>query len=197
MTSTTRTRARTLGTALAAAALLAIGLTASATAAGSGAVVVQGIQEHIGTCGNEAYGPDGYKMDGDLEGCWWITGFDNKSAFGKHNLIATGTEHFEGWLFGQWGTFETTYTYTAKFDGAWDEGAAEIHGRCHHPVTQGTGVFAGVHGEISFHDDLSGADPQYPYWGPLQLAKGALDAASTSASRSGAAAKGASDPATC
>ena len=50
------------------------------------------------------------------------------------------------------GTFETTYTFTAKYVD--DTFAEEIHGRCQHPIVGGTGDFAGKKGVILFKDDV-------------------------------------------
>ena len=50
------------------------------------------------------------------------------------------------------GTFETTYTFTAKYVD--DTFAEEIHGRCHHPIVDGTGDFAGATGVLQFKDDV-------------------------------------------
>jgi hypothetical protein len=108
-------------------------------------------------------------MTGALEGCWWIDTFETKSDPDKAHYVATGTEHFTGWLGSAFGTFFTTYRFTAKTDGPWPT-SAEIHGRCHHPVTEGTGAFAGISGELSFHDVVDVSPPYYPYWGNLRLA---------------------------
>ena len=131
-------------------AILAVGLLAAvvpgtALAAGSGATVVRGIQHEFGSCRIE--GVDGYLMDGSLTGCWIVDTFEVKPMPVQGTMLAHGTEHFEGYLGGVFGTFKTTYTYTARFDGA-----TELHGRCHHPIIDGDGVFAGARGELSFTD---------------------------------------------
>ena len=64
------------------------------------------------------------------------------------------------------GTFKTTYTYTARFDGA-----TELHGRCHHPILDGDGVFAGARGEMSFTDVVDANPVYYPYWGNIRLGR--------------------------
>ena len=81
--------------------------------------------------------------------------------------FAHGTEHFTGWLGTLYGTFYTTYSYTARFDGA-----VELHGRCHHPILGGSGDFAGVRGELSFTDVVDEEPFSYPYWGNIQLDRG-------------------------
>src|SRR5262245_34833536 len=198
MSATPNRRARVLGTALAAVALLVPALAATTSAAGGGAVVVTGVQRAYGTCTDAVYG-DGYEMTGDLTGCWWITDFQSATAPDKHNFHATGTEHFRGCLYETTcGEFDTTYTFSAKTDGAWAEGAAEIHGRCHHPIDgdSGTEGFAGITGELSFHDVLSGPDsPNYPYWGPLRLQLATGKASTTSAKL--AASSGSATASTC
>jgi hypothetical protein len=159
-----RIRTRTLGRSMLAAAVLATVLAGAALAAGTGATIVRGIQLAAGSCEN-----GGYAMTGALEGCWWIDTFETKSDPDKAHYVATGTEHFTGWLGSAFGTFFTTYRFTAKTDGPWPT-SAEIHGRCHHPVTEGTGAFAGISGELSFHDVVDVSPPYYPYWGNLRLA---------------------------
>jgi hypothetical protein len=82
--------------------------------------------------------------------------------------MATGEEHFTGWIGSTYGTFYTRYRFTAKTDGPWPT-SAEIHGRCHHPITGGDGAFAGISGEISFKDVVDVSPPDYPYWGAIRL----------------------------
>jgi hypothetical protein len=138
---------------------------AGVVAAGSGASVVRGVQQAAGTCGG-----DGYYMTGDLTGCWWILTADTKSDPDKATFRFTGTEHFEGCLGSVCGSFDTTYSFTGKADGPWPT-SAEIHGRCHHPITRGTGGFAGVSGVLSFHDVVDVSPPYYPYVGNIRLAR--------------------------
>jgi hypothetical protein len=152
-----------------AVAILAVGLLAavvpsSALAAGSGATVVRGIQHEFGSC--QVDGVDGYLMDGSLTGCWIIDTFEVKPMPAQGTMLAHGTEHFVGYLGGKFGTFKTTYTYTARFDGA-----TELHGRCHHPIVGGDGVFAGARGELSFTDVVDTNPAYYPYWGNIQVGR--------------------------
>jgi hypothetical protein len=165
--NTKTTRRWAARTALA-SMLLALMLPGTVGAAGSGALAIRGIQLAYGTCGANS---DGYEMTGDLVGCWWITDFHPETVDGRHNLRATGTELFVGWIGSRYGSFETKFQYTAKFDGAWND-FLEIHGRCHHPIKAGTGTgdFTGITGEISFKDVLDGATPFYPYWGNVRIA---------------------------
>jgi len=164
---------RSAGISLAAALLLAATLAATVAAGGRGATTVRGTQLAAGTCDN-----GGYAMTGSFVGCWWIDTFETKSDPDKAHYRATGTEHFEGCLGAVCGTLTTTYSFTAKTDGPWPT-SAELHGRCHHPVTGGTDGFAGATGEISFHDVVDVSPPYYPYWGNVRLAGGASAAASS------------------
>lgn len=146
------------------AALIVSLLASGVVTAGNGATIVRGVQKEFGSCGG-----DGYAMTGSLVGCWWITKFESKTDSSKSNFRATGEELFDGCLGSICGTFTTTFSFTAKMDGPW-ETSAEIHGRCHHPVTGGTGGFVGARGEISFHDVVV-SPPYYPYWGNIHLAQ--------------------------
>src|SRR5262245_3177088 len=92
----THRRGRRLAWPVLAAAVLALALPLSASAAGKGALVVTGIQEQYGSCVMAGYG-DGYKMDGNLDGCWVIMTFDTPGQDGsKSHLRGVGTERFEG-----------------------------------------------------------------------------------------------------
>ena len=150
-------------------ALIGSLLSVGSVAAGNGTTIVRGVQEAYGTCEDDLGNP-GYAMTGSLVGCWVIDTFETKSDPNKSTLLASGTEHFEGCLGQVCGTFTTTYTYTAKYDGPWPS-SAEIHGRCHHPITGGTGGFAGVSGQFSFHDVVDVSPPYYPYVGNVHLAR--------------------------
>jgi hypothetical protein len=152
---------------LLAVALASFLLPGATVAAGNGAAVVRGTQLAYGTCGAS----DGYAMTGDLVGCWWITSFESSTDPDKHNVRATGEELFVGWIGSRYGSFTTTFVYTAKMDGPWVS-SAEIHGRCHHPITSGsgTGDFLGISGELSFKDVVDVDPPFYPYWGSVRIA---------------------------
>jgi len=182
---------RALGRLLVAAMLMAAVIPASASAAGSGATIVRGVQLAAGTCEN-----GGYAMTGALQGCWWIDTFETRSDPTKSHYRATGTEHFTGCLGAVCGTFFTTYVFTAKTDGPWPT-SAEIHGRCHHPVTGGTGGFTGASGEISFHDVVNVSPPYYPYWGSVHLAKRVLAAAGSTVRLASAGTAAGTTSATC
>lgn len=146
-------------------------------AAGNGAVAVKGTQQAYGTCGDLS---DGYLMVGDLRGCWWITDFQSTTPDSHHNVRATGTELFVGWIGTRYGSFTTRFQYTAKMDGPWGN-FIEIHGRCHHPIDKdsGTGDFVGISGELSFKDVVDVNPPYYPYWGNVRIAGQSIDLVST------------------
>lgn len=151
-------RLRRAGVVLMAAFALATTIPVTVSAAGQGSTIVRGIQHAYGTCGDGT----GYLMTGDLEGCWWIDTVDVGPSRGT--FLATGTEHFTGWIGSRYGTFYTTYTFTAQYDGD-----VELHGRCHHPVVRGDGDFAGISGVLNFTDVVDVDPPYYPYWGTLRL----------------------------
>ncbi|HET7487384.1 MAG TPA: hypothetical protein VFJ85_05600 [Acidimicrobiales bacterium] len=143
-----RRRARLLAAAAAAAVLA---LPAAGAGADTGAVQVRGVQAPA--TGAECAG--GYVMTGTLTGCWYVdTAQIVRGSFTSSGFLATGTEHFDGCIFddSHCGTFHTTFSFTAKFDADGNE----IHGRCHHPVVGGDGVFAGATGQIEMHDEPTG-----------------------------------------
>ncbi len=91
------------------------------------------------------------ELTGSLHGCWYT--YVSSFKFNRSGTYQeTGTEIFVGCQNGTCGTFETTYTFTAKYVD--DTFAEEIHGRCHHPIVSGTGGFAGATGVILFKDDV-------------------------------------------
>lgn len=147
------------------AALFGSLLSTGAVTAGNGTTIIRGVQLEYGSCGDGT----GYQMTGSLVGCWWIDTFESKTDPARSNFRATGTEHFVGCLGTICGSFTTTYSFTAKMDGPWQT-SAEIRGRCHHPVTGGTGGFSGATGQISFRDVVDVSPPYYPYVGNIHLA---------------------------
>ena len=103
-------------------------------------------------------------LTGSLNGCWYT--YVSKSQFNRSGTYQEkGTEIFVGCLNGTCGTFETTYTFTAKYVD--DTFAEEIHGRCHHPIVGGTGGFAGAKGVINFKDDV--VNLKFDYRGHVTL----------------------------
>ena len=90
-------------------------------------------------------------LSGSLDGVLYT--YVSASKFNPSGTyIEQGTEIFVGCMGTRCGTFETTYTFTAKYVD--DTFAEEIHGRCHHPIVGGTGDFAGAKGLLLFKDDV-------------------------------------------
>jgi hypothetical protein len=139
---------------LAAAAASAAALTAVVTAFGAGTIHVAGesVFDSEGAC-DEIPSVFTMQVTGDLVGCWYTHEFEVVQETPSGVYMERGTERFIGCLADgvTCGTFDTTYKFTAKFasDGS------EIHGRCQHPITFGTGDFAGIKGRIDFKDDVS------------------------------------------
>jgi hypothetical protein len=125
----------------------------NAVDASQGAVVVRGTQTPVGNGFS-------YTMSGDLIGDWYTTSFDPLGFTPSGALRGAGTELFVGCFDANGnracdgqdpsGTMTFEFTYTGRFD---TTTGALLHGRCHHPVTGGTGGFAGASGVLSFHDD--------------------------------------------
>ena len=104
------------------------------------------------------------ELSGELVGCWYT--YVSASKFNPSGTyVEQGTEIFVGCLNGSCGTFDTTYTFTAKYVD--DTFAEEIHGRCHHPIVGGTGDFAEAKGVILFKDDV--VNLKYDYRGHISL----------------------------
>ena len=81
--------------------------------------------------------------------------------------LETGDEVFIGTLDGgPTGTFATTY----MFEGKYDASGAEVHGRCQHPIADGsgTGGFTGAKGRVDFKD-IIGDPVTYVYRGHISL----------------------------
>jgi hypothetical protein len=105
------------------------------------------------------------EMSGSLNGCWYT--YVSRSQFNPSGTyVEQGNEIFVGCLNGTTcGTFETTYTFTAKYVD--DTFAQEIHGRCEHRIVGGTGDFAGAKGVITFRDDV--VNLNFHYRGHINL----------------------------
>ena len=101
--------------------------------------------------------------EGNLRGCWYTLIEDTKYSPNEDAepfvYQERGREVFIGELWdgdekvGE-GTFETTYKFTGKYaDVSFLE---EIHGRCQHPLVNGTGtgVFENATGRVDFKDDV-------------------------------------------
>lgn len=106
------------------------------------------------------------RMTGDLEGCHYV--FVETSVCSPSGTYReTGTEIFVGNYNGGFGSFSTSYLFTAKYQDC-SALIGEIFGRCQHPliVNSGTGVFEGFTGRIDFKDDVQAGN--FPYRGHLQ-----------------------------
>jgi hypothetical protein len=156
MTTTVRRKTRVAVVAGVLATIVAgVGI-GSSVEAGSG-VKVEGVQVPLDP--NNGV----YEMTGDLVGVWITTDFVLGVETPSGVVTGTGTELFIGCYDadgnatcgGEDPTGEITFSfqYSGRFDTA---SGALMHGRCHHPVTGGTGDFAEVSGELGFHDDPSG-----------------------------------------
>jgi hypothetical protein len=101
-----------------------------------------------GVCPADSPIPGAMVASGSLIGCWYLDTYNPVDSDRSAGLIAYGTEHFNGCLGDRCGTFNTTFTFTAKYG----SDGAEIHGRCHHPIVGGSGGFAGATGVVNMHD---------------------------------------------
>jgi hypothetical protein len=91
-------------------------------------------------------------ISGDLEGCWYtdiLTFKDNGPPSGVY--LETGRELFIGELDGEPIQFTTTYRFESKWDPDITTGV-EVHGRCQHPIVDGSEEFGDVEGRLFFKD---------------------------------------------
>lgn len=155
-------------------AVAAFGVAGPAQAS-SGATVVKGLQspDTAAACPAVPGTLATYTMSGGLIGCWYIDTFVEESAQPSGTARFSGTETFTGCIdlngdeqcaAEENGTFHTTFTFTAKFSPVT---FAELHGRCHHPIVSGDGVFANARGVINFQDNVN--DGTADYTGPVSL----------------------------
>ena len=132
-----------------------VGLSSPASA-GNGAKV-EGVQVPIDAAAGV------YTMSGDLVGMWYTTSFELGVTTVSGVVTGSGTELFLGCFNANHnatcdsgeptGTIDFSFRYSGRFDLVT---GAIIHGRCQHPVTGGSGDFAAVSGQLTFHDDPSG-----------------------------------------
>jgi hypothetical protein len=157
-------RARALGAAAAAAAALAV-----AAPAGAATVPIWGTQTVV----DEDAGT--FKMHGSLVGDWAVTTF--KVLRPGPVFHAKGTERFSGCLDrgrdgscsgDPAGTLKFTIDYKALFDPPGSKNL--VWGGCLHPVTSGTGAFAGARGVIVMADTPTASGVSTSYIGNLTLA---------------------------
>lgn len=146
-------------------------LIALAMPASAGTTQVSGIAVFNNECQPPAGSPPAdlgdyppLDLSGSLFGCWYT--YVSESKFNRSGTYQEqGTEIFVGCLNGMCGSFETTYTFTAKYV---DETfAEEIHGRCEHKIVGGTGDFADQKGVILFKDDV--VNLKFDYRGHISL----------------------------
>ena len=152
--------------AVAASVLAVLAMPASA-----GTAQISGVAEFNNECQPPAGSPPAdlgdyppIDLSGSLFGCWYT--YVSESQFNRSGTYQEkGSEIFVGCLNGTCGTFETTYTFTAKYVD--DTFAQEIHGRCEHTIVGGTGGFAGAKGVILFKDDV--VNLKFDYRGHISL----------------------------
>jgi hypothetical protein len=140
---------RGLVVAAVAAGALAIAGTAGA---GGGNIQLSGLQTPISA--------DSYVMSGDLVGLWYTTSFILDGFQPSGTLQGHGTELYVGCIdsdhdgFCEPGEPDGTLDFAFNFSGKYDTVTfAEIHGRCHHEITGGTGDFEHASGVLEFKDD--------------------------------------------
>ena len=141
-------------------------LAATTASAAPGNTQVDGIQTTV-TLGNPDVATDDvFWMDGNgggtpgLIGYWYTRSIVYGVFTPSGVLTATGTEEFDGCLDANGdracgaaeprGTLQMTFQATIKLDPLT---FLQIQGRCHHPITGGTGDFEGATGMIRFKDD--------------------------------------------
>jgi hypothetical protein len=113
-----------------------------------------------------------YKMRGGLIGDWAFTSFSELATSPIYR--AKGTEQFSGCLDVKLdgkckgdpsGTLRFRFRYWAKFD----EQGGLVWGTCMHPVTGGTGAFAGATGVLAMVDTQTAQGVQTAYVGHVTL----------------------------
>ena len=152
---------RRMGTAVTVgAALLMVAAAALASAATAGTSQTIGVMTVVDAGNPLDVTDDVTEVRGDLIGFWWTTTFDLGVATRSGVVTGSGTERFDGCLDANrngscdaadpTGSLHLSFTYSGKFD---PETFALLHGRCHHPITGGTGGFVGATGVIQMRDD--------------------------------------------
>jgi hypothetical protein len=160
-----------IGTGAALVGALALALTGYAFGAPAGTarpLHVKGTQTIV----NEAKGT--YTMHGDLVGSWRVTAFTTNYQGADGRFVGSGKELFSGCrdtnLNGACGagepkgTIRLTFVYWASFN---PKTKALVSGRCVHPVTGGTGAFAGIKGIIHMTDTPAAGGVETTYVGSL------------------------------
>jgi hypothetical protein len=114
-----------------------------------------------------------------MVGSWVTTGFT--PTFNSPTLfVGVGTERFTGCLDAnrdgscqrreRHGQITFDFTYWASYDGTT---GAFLRGECVHPVTGGSGGFAGASGLLLMKDTVHGSRVVTTYWGQLQFGNSA------------------------
>jgi hypothetical protein len=144
----------------------------AAAQASAATLQVAGVQSAPVSSSGPCFDPSAltsYSIAGGLVGCWYTDTLNVRGAGQPSGTVqATGTEHFVGCLDldgdgacvtgDPSGTLSFSFQFSGKFDPVT---GAEIHGRCHHPITSGTGDFAGATGVITFKDDVTNGTSLY------------------------------------
>jgi hypothetical protein len=113
-------------------------------------------------------------MTGDLVGVWTLTDFGDLVEHPAGNVKASGAERFDGCLDvggdGSCGAGDPAGWLTFTFEYST---AGSGNGRCHHPVTDGGGDFAGATGQLTMKDRVgSCGELRTTYSGHLDIAGG-------------------------
>ena len=156
--------------------LIAVGISMLAMVAppASASPVVMGLQT-VNAAGDACTDASAdLTMAGGLVGCWYIDSLVQTGETPSGNAMFSGTEHFTGCVNSDgdavcdpdepFGTFSTTFTFSAKFDADGNE----IHGRCNHPIVDGDGGFDGVTGVLNFTDDVTTVPVSATYVGVVR-----------------------------
>jgi hypothetical protein len=123
-----------------------------------------------------------YEMKGSLVGAWAITSFTPRYQ-SSSEFAGTGTERFRGChdldrsgvcdAGEPTGSIRFTFMYWASFD---PKSGNLVKGQCVHPVTGGTGAFAGAKGLIVMHDRPTKTGIRTTYSGSLRYPASAKSA---------------------
>lgn len=141
-------------------------LAATGAFAATGNTQVDGIQTTVTVGDYDDPTDDVFWMDGNGGGKpgligYWYTRSMSFGVFTPSGVItATGTEEFVGCLDANGdgscgasepdGTLWMSFQATVKYDPVT---FVQLQGRCHHPITRGTGDFEGATGMVRFKDD--------------------------------------------
>jgi hypothetical protein len=156
--------------ALAIVALMSVLMLAPSPVLADGATQISGVGywATASECNDASVGDFDFalRMTGDLEGCHYVF-IETAECTPSGTYRETGTEVFVGQYEGEYGTFGTTYRFTAKYEDCTNL-VGEILGRCQHPIadSSGDGTFEDVSGRLDFRDDIEAGT--FPYTGHLR-----------------------------